>query len=209
MPSASWKFGKWKRIPFYFHWTILLWLPWYWWVRGSLLWAVATLLPFVGLLLAHELGHAIVARSQRIKVYALRLYALHGQCEHEESYYERADLFIAWGGVLAQLCVLAIALAAKYSLRFLLPHWEEFLAPLFFVFIDANLVMAAFNLIPLAPLDGHKAWRAWPLARDAIQSTARRARLAARYALDFKGRRAVAMTSQQAAAELLDRLRKK
>lgn len=209
MLSAFWKFGKWKRIPFYFHWTVLLWLPWYWWVRGSLLWAAVTLVAYLALLLAHELGHAIVARSQHVKVYTIRLYALHGQCEHEEPYYERSDLFIAWGGVLAQLCVLALALALKYSLRSLYPAWEQFLAPILFVFIDVNIVIGAVNLIPVAPLDGHKAWRALPLAWNAFLFPAKRAMRSARRVFDFKRRRAIKIESQQVTSELLERLKKK
>jgi stage IV sporulation protein FB len=209
MQSVFWKFGKWRRIPFHFHWTILLWVPWYWWVRGSLGWAVVTLVAYLVLLLAHELGHAIAARSQRVEVYAIRLCALHGQCEHEEPYYERSDLLIAWGGVLAQLCILAFALLAKYSLRFLFPAVEQFFAPILFVFIEANLVMVAINLIPVAPLDGHKAWRALPLAWNAFLFPVKRAMRSVRRAFDFKRRRAIKIESQQATSELLERLRKK
>ncbi|WP_457279004.1 hypothetical protein [Polaromonas sp. P5_D5] len=209
MQSVFWKFGKWRRIQFYFHWTVLLWVPWYWWAHGSLVWAVVTLVAYLVLLLAHELGHAIVARSQRVKVYAIRLYALHGQCEHEEPYYERNDLFIAWGGVLAQLCILAIAVIAKYSLRFLSPALEQFLAPILFVFIDANIVIGAINLIPVAPLDGHKAWRALPLAWNVFLSRTKGAMRRFRRGFDFKKRRAIKIESQQAAAELLERLKKR
>ncbi len=209
MQSGFLKFGKWKQVPFYFHWTVLLWVPWYWWARGSLVWAVVTLLAYLGLILAHELGHAIAARSRRVKVHAIRLYVLHGQCEHEEPYYERDDLFIAWGGVLAQLCVLTMAAAVKYVLRWLLPASEQFLAPILFVFIDANIVIGAINLIPVAPLDGHKAWRALLPAWHVFLSRARSAGRSVRRALDFNRRRAIKIESQQATAELLDRLKKK
>ena len=125
------------------------------------------------------------------------------------SYYERNDLFIAWGGVLAQLCVLAIAVTVKYSLRFLFPASEQFLAPILFVFIDANLVIGAINLIPVAPLDGHKAWRALPFAWAAFLSRTKGAMRRVRRAFDFKRRRAIEIESQQATAELLERLKKK
>jgi len=163
----------------------------------------------LALLVVHEVGHAIVACSQRVKVYAIRLYALHGLCEHEEPYYERSDLFIAWGGILAQLCILATAVAVKYSLWLLLPTWGQFLAPIFFVFINANLVLAAINLVPIAPLDGHKAWLALPFAWSGLLSHARRVMRSVRRAFDLKRRRAIAIESQQAAVDLLDRLRKK
>ncbi len=209
MQAGYWKLGKWKKIPVFFHWTIFLWLPWYWWTHKNVVDTALTFVAFVALLCIHELGHAIAARSSRVPVYAIRLYLLHGQCEHEEPYYEAEDVFIAWGGVLAQLVVLAVALAALYLSRLLAPYLEYFLAPLFSVFINTNIVIAVINLIPVAPLDGHKAWRAIPLLRAKLFSWARRSLNNLANALNFKKRRATAKDSQRAAAELLDRLRKK
>lgn len=205
MQAGYWKLGEWKTIPLFFHWTVFLWLPWYWWTHGGIVATATTFVAFVALLAAHELGHAIAARSQRVRVFAIRLYVLHGQCEHEHPHYEAEDVLIAWGGVLAQLVVLVLAVTAQYSSRLLLPHTEYFLAPLFFVFIHTNMVIAAINLIPVSPLDGHKAWRVVPLLLPRL----RRSFLNLGNALNFRKRRAAAKESQRAAAELLDRLTKK
>lgn len=207
--SGYWKFGKWKGIPLYCHWTVLLWMPWYWWVRGSLGWAVVTLLAYLALLLAHELGHAVVARARRVKVHAIRLFVLHGQCEHDEPYYERDDIFIAWGGVLAQMCVLTVAVAAKHGARLLFPDVEPFLAPILFVFIDANLVIAVINLVPVAPLDGHKAWRLLLPVWTSFVLRAQGGVRSLRRVLDFRKRRAIEVESRRATADLLDRIKKK
>jgi membrane-associated protease RseP (regulator of RpoE activity) len=39
------------------------------------------------------------------------------------------------------------------------------------VLIQTNLFIIVFNLIPIAPLDGAKAWRAVPLLRERAQQT--------------------------------------
>ena len=209
MESGYRKFGSWKGIPFYFHWTLLLWLPWYWWTQRSVVWACVTLVAFTALMLAHELGHAMAARARRTKVYAIKLYVMHGQCEHEAAYYESDDIFIAWGGVFAQAAVLVVALVAQYACGLWLPQMQYLLAPLFFVFIQTNIFLAVINLIPVAPLDGYRAWRfVTPLVQRA-RAKANAGMQALRTAFDFKGRRRVAKASQRATVELLDRLRKK
>jgi len=209
MKSGYWKPGAWKNVPIFVHWTILLWLPWYWLQSRSFMWAVLTLLAYTALLLAHELGHALAARSRRLRVHSIRLYVLHGQCEFEAPYHERDHVFIAWGGVLAQMCVLVVALAALFATRILMPEGEYVLAPLFYVFIDANLVIAAINLIPVAPLDGHLAWRILPPLWDRLRARVQGGTRSSGNVIDFNKRRAAAKKSKLAAAELIDKLKKK
>ena len=74
----------------------------------------------------------------------------------------RQRVVIAWGGVLAQaaLCVVATALLALH-----LPLHDS-LQDMLVTFASSNVAIAAFNLLPIAPLDGHLAWRLkylWPL----------------------------------------------
>lgn len=209
MQSGYWLVGKWWRIPVSIHWTLLLWLPWYLLQDKNLVWAVLTLLAFTALLCAHEMGHAAIARSRRVKVYAIKLYLLHGQCEHQHPYYEADDVFIAWGGVLAQLVVLILAIAAKHLIIWLAPSTYYLLAPLFSVFINANIVIAAINLIPIAPLDGHKAWRAIPLFRARLSPNFNVLYQKFCNAIDFKKRKAMKLKSKTTATELLNRLTKK
>ncbi len=209
MQSGYKKFGSWKGIPLFFHWTLLLWLPWYWWTQRSLLWACITLVAFTALMLAHELGHAAACRARRTRVYAIKLAAMHGQCEHDAAYYERDDIFIAWGGVFAQAGVLVVALAVQYASALFLPQMQYLLMPLFFVFIQVNIFMAIFNLIPVPPLDGHKAWRFLPPRYQRARAKISTYWQALKKALDFKGRRRAAKASQKVTYELMERLRKK
>jgi len=201
--------GKWKRIPVSLHWTIFLWLPWYYIQQKDLLGMMSSFVAFVALLAAHEFGHAIAAKSRRVKVYAIKLYVMHGQCEHEEPYYEKHDVFIAWGGVLAQLAILIVALACERLLVFLPPLAYEIVQPIFFTFINVNIVIMAINLIPVPPLDGAKAWRAFPLSMarhvPEIKSKVRQIT----NAVNFRRRKAMKIKSERVTAELLDRLKNK
>lgn len=209
MRDGYWKLGQWKKVPVFFHWTIFLWIPWYLYKFGDLLDTVLTFAAFVALLMVHEMGHAIAAKLNRIPVHAIKLYLLHGQCEHQEAHYEAEDLLIAWGGVLAQLVVLVLVLAAKFVLTLSTPEAAYFLTPLFYVFINANALMILINLIPIAPLDGSKAWRVIPYFRPRFVAWAGRSVRSLKRALNLKERKAAKKASEKAASDLLDRLTKK
>lgn len=163
MKAGYWKLGTWQNIPFYAHWTVLLWLPLYWSSYPDPAWLVLTLATFLGLLFAHEAGHAIAAKSCGLRVHAIEAHLFHGLCWHEAACSERDDVLIAWGGVLAQFAVLLLALVAEFVLRQASPDLAYSLAPLFYVLIKANLVIIVINLLPVPPLDGYTAWRVLPM----------------------------------------------
>jgi len=121
---------------------------------------------FSFLLVVHELGHAAVARSRNVEVDGIQLYFIHGLCTHEEPYREEDDVLIAWGGVAAQLVVLVIAFGASLLLAAFAPFAYQLGAPLLRVLVQTNVLIIVINLIPVAPLDGAKAWRALPLLRE-------------------------------------------
>lgn len=209
METGTRKLFTWSNIPVYANWTILLWLPWYWMHNSNLVWVAVTFLAYALLLLAHELGHAVAARSRRLRVHAIRLYMMHGLCQFQSPYREKDHILVAWGGVIAQMCMLVLAVIARFAVQAFLPQAEYFLAPLFYVFIQANIVIAIFNLIPVAPLDGHIAWRVLPPLRDHLRAKfSWRARDTGNV-IDLGKRRAAARKSKQAADTVLDRTRKK
>ncbi|MBK9394917.1 MAG: hypothetical protein IPN40_13920 [Uliginosibacterium sp.] len=201
--------GKWKRIPVCIHWTIFLWLPFYYIHQGHLFGIMTSFVAFFALLAAHEFGHAIAAKSRHVKVYAIKLYAMHGQCEHEEPYYERDDVFIAWGGVLAQLAILIVALACERLVVLLPPLAYEILQPIFFTFINVNIAMMLINLVPVPPLDGAKAWRVFPLAMARLSPEVKSKVRRIVNALNIRRRKAMKTESERVTAELLDRLKNK
>lgn len=165
MQSGFAHVGTWKHVPVFFHWTVLLWFPlvmWSW-TSGGLVQAFIAASGLVALLLAHEIGHAVAARSRGADVLAIRLFMFHGHCEHEHLGWEADQILIAWGGVLAQFCLLCAAAVAELLTAHLWPDGHAFFEPLFAVFIYINLVTAIINLVPVAPLDGHTAWQVLPL----------------------------------------------
>jgi Zn-dependent protease len=209
MTLGFWQLGRWKDVPVALHWSALLPFAWCLLDRQDLLATLSSVLAFLVLMAVHEMGHAVAARSRGIEVIGVRLYLLHGVCEHEAPEREEDDILIAWGGVLAQLCLLAAALLVLHAASALLPGSAPVLQPVLFVFIHANIVIAAINLFPMAPLDGHRAWRVVPLLWRAAKLRLLVREWLLRRASDARRRREIEKASHAAADELLDRLRKK
>ncbi|UHQ21289.1 hypothetical protein LVB77_11355 [Lysobacter sp. 5GHs7-4] len=123
--------------------------------------AIAGTVAYLLLIVAHEAGHAWVARRNGLYVHALHIYPMHGLCEHECARTPGQDIAVAWGGVGAQLLLLALAVAIG------LQRWPEPAVPVQDALVVAwgalNLMTIALNLAPVAPLDGARAWKvlAW------------------------------------------------
>lgn len=203
MKAGFWQIGRWKDVPIVLHWSAFLPLAWYTVTNRDF---AAVLPPFLALLVlmtVHELGHAAAARSRGLDVVGIRLYFLLGVCEHEAPERQEDDVFIAWAGVLAQMGLLGVALVVLWAAGTFLPDSARVLMPILFVFIHLNIAMAVLNLIPVAPLDGHKAWRILPMLWHRVRPHL------SRRDPDAVRRREVEASSRTAADELFDRLRKK
>ena len=108
---------------------------------------------FLGSILAHELGHAVVARSRGVEVEGITLWLLGGVARlGGEAPSPRAELRIAAVGPLSSglLAALFWALAWGASRLGVDPLAVEVLAWLALI----NGLLAAFNALPAAPLDG-------------------------------------------------------
>ena len=124
-------------------------------------------LAFYGGLLAHEVGHALVARREGIEVDSLTLWLLGGVASlRGEPRSPSADLRIAAVGPAVSLAVAAVAGAAALVLEgvgasSLVVATVRWLAGI-------NAILAVFNLVPAAPLDGGRILRAalWAWRRD-------------------------------------------
>jgi Zn-dependent protease len=118
------------------------------------------------MLLVHELGHQVVAQRLGYHVEAIRIYPIHGTCHFEAPRSRLHEALVAWGGPLAQFLV-AAPLAVFVILR----------GPTRIEPIDAVLailgffapIVAIINLIPVAPLDGRKAWPLVSIAWERIR----------------------------------------
>lgn len=114
---------------------------------------------YLALLIVHESGHLIVARRRGYQAFSMALYPIFGLARFEapDSRIDRA--LIAWGGVLAQSVV-----AVPLTLYVVLTGYTRFEAvnAVLVILGSYSLLVAAFNLLPVHPLDGSKAWDVIP-----------------------------------------------
>ena len=138
--------------------------------------ALVSVACYFGVMLLHEVGHAAMARRLGYAAPAIWLSFMHGVCEHDAAATRRDDALIAWGGVLAQLAV-AVPLMVLAQL-----HVFD-TSPLGRIVVvgfgRVSLLLIVFNLLPIRPLDGAKAWSLLPVllrdwrARGVAKKTAR------------------------------------
>ena len=101
-------------------------------------------------LLAHELSHALVARSHGVKVEGITLWLYGGVSRLEgEPASARSEALIAGVGPLTSLAIAAIAVGLYY-----LTLQSDTLSALFGWLAFVNLALGLFNLVPAFPLDG-------------------------------------------------------
>lgn len=168
MESASIRLGKIAGIPVGLSWSLLVVAgvfalglaegqypsstpgygrSWYW------LAALVTVVAFFTSILIHELSHAVVARRNGIAVDGITLWLLGGVAQlRGEASTPSAELRIAGVGPLSSLVLAggfwAMAWAAEsVGISTLAYHLLAWLALI-------NLVLAIFNSVPAAPLDG-------------------------------------------------------
>jgi Zn-dependent protease len=113
---------------------------------------------FIAILL-HEAAHAIVARRFGIRTDTIELWALGGMARLDrDPATPRAEGFVAAAGPLSNGVCGGIAAAAAWGLRSVGVADEVVLSVAWFAVV--NLALAAFNVLPGAPLDGGRVLRA-------------------------------------------------
>ena len=158
------------RVPIFAHWSLLIAFFLALAATQNIVKASISFCSFFFLMLIHELGHAAAARKMGVPVISIELYPVHGLCYFEMPDSARADIFIAWGGVAAQGVLLALAVLLGTILSALGVKTPELLYPLFFVLVPLNAVLIVTNLMPIALLDGAKAWGVLRLLAPRIRS---------------------------------------
>ena len=129
---------------------------------------------FIGSMVAHELAHATVARRRGVADPRVRLLTPGGAESDTRIEPARSEFAIAIAGPVVSLligivCVaLALAIPADAEGTLALVYWTLLWVGL------ANLVLAAFHLIPAVPLDGGRIVRAMALSRSGDRSSATR-----------------------------------
>ena len=125
-------------------------------------WMLAMLAILAGSLLAHELGHALVARRLKVHVVDITIWPLGGMARIQNMASRPGlEALIALGGPLVNL-ILAGGLA-------LIPGpWTDRA-------LWVNLVLGLGNLVPAFPLDGGRILRAWLALRSPLVDATRAA----------------------------------
>lgn len=133
---------------------------------GYVLSGVAAAVLLVASLLAHEVSHAVVARRNGVAVDGITLWLLGGVARlRGEAGSPGAELVIAVVGPAASL-VLAVLFGVAWWVADLMT--AELVAAVLGYLALLNLVIAVFNMVPAAPLDGGRVLRAvlWRLGGD-------------------------------------------
>ena len=150
-----------NRVPILAHWSALLLAAFFVVVNlDQLHYAVAGITAYALVLVVHELGHQFAASRLGYRVVSIEIYPIHGACrfDHPETRLESAK--IAWGGVIGQLLI-----AAPAIIRLVVWGYSSIgpMNTLLAILGPSNVAIAIFNLIPVRPLDGAKAWSLFPL----------------------------------------------
>lgn len=167
---GSWTVARPYGVPIRLHWSIPVCAL----LAGGFRFAPGAWLAFLLLVLIHEAGHALVVRRVGARALALDVLGFGGLCWWEGPVTPLQRACIAWGGVWAQMVVLAVVGGAV--LIFGKPA-NAFAAQMVDVAIVSNLWLIGLNLLPIPPLDGKEAWSLFPLLRRRF--ALRRARRAA------------------------------
>jgi Zn-dependent protease/CBS domain-containing protein len=137
---------------------------------------IATVL-FLASVLAHELAHAVLARRNGIRVESITLWLLGGVAQLKgEPRSPGADLRIAAAGPLTSLALGGVFGAVASGL--LLAGAHGLPVAVFAYLAGINVLLAIFNLVPAAPLDGGRVLRAglWLIWRDRTRAAVAAAR---------------------------------
>ncbi len=162
--NSSIRFGSLFGIPFYINpsWFFVLALVTWTYGNGlgmqfpalpggvSLGLGLATALLLFASVLAHELGHSVVALRQGIKVQSITLFLFGGLASLEQESKTPADAFwVAIAGPLVSLILCGLLTVVHLGAGITGP-----VAAILGVLASVNLALALFNLIPGLPLDG-------------------------------------------------------
>lgn len=159
MSPGSLRLGTYAGIPVRAHWSMAIVAVWFGVLLSvdlGLVGGVTATVAFFASILAHEFGHAIVARHYGVNTESIDLWALGGVARLDrEPPSPRADGLIALAGPVLSLLIGLAAFGAGMALQSSVLVWVGFV----------NGVLALFNMLPGAPLDGGRVLRAVRWAR--------------------------------------------
>lgn len=178
----SWKIGEVAGIGIYVHGTFLILLGWValsHYLQGHSLAATMQGLLFIvalfGIVVLHELGHALTAKQFGIRTRDITLLPIGGVARLERiPENPMQELLVALAGpavnvvLAAVLFVVLVPVAGLTALSDVALVGGQFLAKLMWV----NITLALFNLLPAFPMDGGRVLRAvLAMKMDYVQAT--------------------------------------
>ncbi|MBP1603835.1 MAG: Peptidase, partial [Acidobacteria bacterium] len=177
----SWRLGTVSGIPIYLHGTFLLLIA----IVGLSDWAreqsavaagagVLFVLAVFGTVVLHEFGHALMARRYGIRTRDITLLPIGGVARIERMpEVPRQELWVALAGPAVNIVIAAVTYAVLAAGRLTTPgSWLSLPNDVVGRFLEINIWLAAFNLIPAFPMDGGRALRALLAERlDYVRAT--------------------------------------
>ncbi len=137
--------------------------------------AVVTAVLFFVTLLAHELSHAIVARSRGLPVRSITLFALGGIAHIEkDAGSAKTEFWMAIAGPVVSLAIGFACIGAAQAMGWSIEDGSsDPVAAIVGWLGSINVILAVFNLVPGYPLDGGRVLRAilWGIYRDVDRAT--------------------------------------
>lgn len=158
---------------------------------SNVIWALSilTALLFFVTLLAHEMSHALVARTRGLTTKAITLFALGGVAQIEKEPEDaKTEFLVGIVGPLSSAVIGVVSLGVAWALGWRMGAAPETPLHAMFVWLGyINLSLAAFNMIPGYPLDGGRILRSilWLTSGDAVRATQRAATVGKAIALLF------------------------
>jgi Zn-dependent protease len=155
MSAGSLRLGTYFGIPVNAHWSMALIavligvnLS----VQFGVVAGIAGTVAFFGSILAHEFGHALVARRHGVDTQSIALWALGGVAQLDrEAPSPRAEGLIAVAGPAVSLAIGGLGIGLWLALGAPVLAWVGII----------NVLLAVFNMLPGAPLDGGRVVRAF------------------------------------------------
>ncbi len=157
----------------------------------AIVWATSlmTALLFFAALLAHEMSHALVARSRGLATKAITLFALGGVAQIEKEPEDaKTEFWVGIAGPISSALIGVVCLGLAWAAGWRAGATPETPVLAMLVWLGfINLMLAGFNMIPGFPLDGGRILRAliWWRNRDSVRSTMLAARVGQAVALIF------------------------
>jgi Zn-dependent protease/predicted transcriptional regulator len=158
---------------------------------SNVIWALSILtsLLFFVTLLAHEMSHALVARTRGLTTKAITLFALGGVAQIEKEPEDaKTEFLVGIVGPVSSAVIGVVSLGVAWALGWRMGSAPETPLHAMFVWLGyINLSLAAFNLIPGYPLDGGRVLRSifWLTSGNPLRATQRAATVGKAIALLF------------------------